>query len=222
MANLRIPLKCNATLNLLACARGFRLNGQMRGGARLVFLGITALGPVQLDERLTGVRINAICDLKARDCQGGAFTFKRAKKEPRCRTVSVHSGLKGIVARRCEGKNADEFLFHELPAATATRPRSAAASQAFTRYCRKVGVGANKGEPSKYDFHSFRRWFTTKAEQAGQPRTSSTMRLATRALVRRWAGYSEGPSMAQMRKSVEAVKLPPNVSRSASEKTSRS
>jgi hypothetical protein len=36
--------ECNATLSLLACTRGIRLNARMRGGAVLVLLGITALG----------------------------------------------------------------------------------------------------------------------------------------------------------------------------------
>jgi hypothetical protein len=73
------------------------------------------------------------------------------------------------VALRIKGKGPGEFLFHEMPIATSTRPRSAAASQAFTRYRRKTKIGADVGEQSPYDFHSFRRWFTRKAEQAGQP-----------------------------------------------------
>ena len=122
--------------------------------------------------------------------------------------MPIHSKLKAIVARRSKGKGPDAFIFDELPEATPSRPRSAQASQAFTRYRRKVGVGAGEGESSDVDFHSFRRWFTTKAEQAGQPphiidfvtgrkRPGGDVRTLLR-----------GPSMAQMRKCVEAVELP--------------
>jgi hypothetical protein len=79
-------------------------------------------------------------------------------------TGSLDPSPSTTAARRAKGKAAGDYLFPELPDATATRPRSAAASQAFTR--RGVGVGAWEGEQSEYDFHSFRRWFTTKAEQA--------------------------------------------------------
>lgn len=161
---------------------------------------------------LTGARIDAICDLRVRDCAGGAFKFKRAKKEPRGRTIPIHSRLEGIVARRSAGKAPEEFLFHELPAATKTRPRSAAASQAFTRYRRRVGVGAGKGERSRYDFHSFRRWFTTKAEQAGQPPHIIDFVTGHKRPGETLGRYSEGPSMGQMRECVEAIRLPrPNL-----------
>ena len=96
---------------------------------------------------LSGARIDAIASLKVCDCKNGAFTFKR-QKEPRDRTIPIHSQLTGIVARRVKGKGPAEFLFHEMPIATSTRPRSAAASQAFTRYRRKMKIGADVGEQS--------------------------------------------------------------------------
>jgi site-specific recombinase XerD len=157
---------------------------------------------------LSGARIDAIASLRVRDCKNGAFTFKRQKKEPRDRTIPIHSQLTGIVARRVKGKGPDEFLFHEMPIATSTRPRSAAASQAFTRYRRKTKIGADPGEQSPYDFHSFRRWFTTKAEQAGQPPHIIDFVTGHKRPGETLGRYSEGPSMAQMKKCVEAVKLP--------------
>lgn len=157
---------------------------------------------------LTGARIDAIASLKLSDCKDGCFKFKRQKKERKGRSIPVHPKLKAIVARRARGKALDEYLFHELPAATATRPRSAAASQAFTRYRRKVGVGAGKGEHSAYDFHSFRRWFTTKAEQAGQPPWIIDYVTGHKRPGETLGRYSEGPSMAQMKKCIEAVRLP--------------
>lgn len=159
---------------------------------------------------LTGARIDAICNLRVRDCAENTFHVRKAKKEKKARAVPIHPNLKGIVARRTVGKTPDAFLFHELPDATSTRPRSAAASQAFTRYRRSVGVNAQaEGQRiSDVNFHSWRRWFITKAERAGQPvhifetvvgHTRKGMSLDT---------YSGGPSPEQLRACVEAVELP--------------
>jgi len=119
---------------------------------------------------LTGARINVICELRVRDCTDGAFKFKPAKQEPAARRVPIHPDLKEIVERRIKRKGPAEFLFDECPEATTKRPRSAAPSQAFTRYRRDLEVDerAEWKRQSNVDFHSFRRWFTTKAEQAGQ------------------------------------------------------
>lgn len=167
-----------------------------------------ALSDLMLIAALTGARINAICELRVRDCKDATFTFKRAKMEPADRTIPMHSKLKAIVAKRTRGKTEDAFLFEELPEATATRPRSASSSQAFTRYRKSLGIGAAKGEASRYDFHSFRRWFTTKAEQAGQPPHVIDYVTGHKRPGETLGRYSQGPSMAQMRKCVEAVKLP--------------
>jgi integrase len=159
---------------------------------------------------LTGARINAICELRVGDCEGGAFTFQPAKQEPRPRRVPIHPDLKEIVERRVRGKQPTDFLFEECPAATAKRPRSAAPSQAFTRYRRDLEVDerADWKRQSNVDFHSFRRWFTTKAEQAGQPPHIIDAVTGHRRPGETLGRYSQGPSMAQLRACVEAVSLP--------------
>ena len=160
---------------------------------------------------LTGARINAICELRVRDCQNASFTFRKAKKEVRDRTIPIHSRLRKLVARRVAHKRLDEFLIHELPGATDTRPRSAAAIQAFTRYRRRVGVDEQRPghRQSNVDFHSFRRWFTTKAEQAGEPPHVIDFVTGHKRPGETLGRYSDGPKMAQLRACVEAVKLPP-------------
>jgi integrase len=157
---------------------------------------------------LTGARIDAICSLRVRDCSNGTFHFKRQKREPRGRNVPIHTKLKAIVKQRTSSKKPDDFIFHELPEATETRPRSASASQAFTRYRRKVGVGAGVGDATDVDFHSFRRWYTTKAEQAGQSPWIIDYVTGHKRPGETLGRYSQGPSTAQMKACVEAVKLP--------------
>lgn len=160
---------------------------------------------------LTGARINVICELRVQDCAGNAFTFKPAKQEPKARRVPIHPDLKEVVARRIVGKSPEEFLFDECPNATAKRPRSAAPSQAFTRYRRDMEVDerADWKRQSNVDFHSFRRWFTTKAEQAGQLPHIIDAVTGHKRPGETLGRYSQGPSVAQLRACVEAVKLPP-------------
>lgn len=168
------------------------------------------LPDLMLVAALTGARIDAICNLRVRDCAKGIFNVRKAKKEKRARSVPIHSRLKPIVARRTKGKEPDEFLFHELPAATATRPRSAAASQAFTRYRRGVGIDerAEGQRQSNVNFHSWRRWFITKAEQAGQHPHIIEAVVGHKRSGMSLDVYSAGPSVDQLRACVEAVNLP--------------
>jgi integrase len=125
---------------------------------------------------LTGARLDAIVSLRVGDCVllDGAFRFKPQKKEEKVRLAPIHSELAAIVARRCAGKVHTDSLFPEWPPpkkAGSQRERSFKASNAFTAYRREVGVehmvpGKRR---SLVNFHSFRRWFITKAEQARQP-----------------------------------------------------
>lgn len=169
------------------------------------------LRDLMLTAALTGARINVICELRVRDCDGDAFIFKAAKQEAGPRRVPIHSALKAVVARRVAGKSPDDFLFHECPHATTKRPRSAAPSQAFTRYRRDLEVDERPDwkRQSNIDFHSFRRWFITKAEQAGQLPHIIEVVVGHKREGESMGRYSQGPSIGQLRACVEAVKLPP-------------
>jgi integrase len=168
------------------------------------------LPDLMLVAAFTGARIDAICNLRVRDCGGDRFNVRKAKKEKRARPVPIHPQLKSVVARRRFGKEPDEFLFHELPAATVTRPRSAAASQAFTRYRRSVGIDARpEGQrQSNVNFHSWRRWFITEAERAGQHPHIIEAVVGHKRSGMSLDVYSAGPSIEQLRACVEAVQLP--------------
>jgi len=180
----------------------------MEGPAPAKLKDVMAIGA------LTGARLDAIVDLKVKDCIDGAFTFKPQKKEPCARDVPIHPALADLVATRSAGRAPDDDLFPEWPKprkAGSLRERSFKTSNAFTEYRRLVGV--DQVLPGKrrslVNFHSFRRWFITKAEQAdvpepliaaivGHTRTGITLRR-----------YSQGPAMRQARRAVAKVKLPP-------------
>ena len=126
---------------------------------------------------LTGARLEAIVDLKVKDCRDGTFTFKPQKNEPGARDVPIHSDLLNTVDRRTYGKAAEDNVFPEWPPIAkkdSMRERSFKASNHFTKYRREVGVEDLRvgKRRSLVNFHSFRRWFITQAERAGQPEST--------------------------------------------------
>lgn len=161
---------------------------------------------------LTGARLDVIVDLKVKDCADGLFTFKPQKREKKPRSVPIHPALLEIVTRRCRDRAPDDEVFPEYPApqANSERERSFKASNAFTTYRRAVGV--DEVIPGKrrslVNFHSFRRWFITKAEQADQPEHIIAVVVGHKRQGMTLGRYSAGPLIAQARRCVEAVKLP--------------
>ena len=157
--------------------------------------------------------MEAIVDLRARDCEAGLFTFKPQKKEKSARGVPIHSALVDLVARRTKGKHGADDLFPEYPVpkrSTSQRERSFRASNEFTEYRRSVGVeevvpGRRR---SLVNFHSFRRYFITKAEQADQMEHIIAVAVGHKRTGMTLGRYSGGPLLEQARRCVEAVKLP--------------
>jgi integrase len=162
---------------------------------------------------LTGARLDAIVCLTVKDCQDGLFMFKPQKKEPAPRAVPIHSDLQAIVAARVAGKSEGDDLFPEWPppkSSTSLRERSFKASNAFTAYRRSVGVDdcVEGKRRSLVNFHSFRRWFITEAERAGQPEHIIAAVVGHKRPGMTLGRYSSGPAIEQARACVEAVKLP--------------
>ena len=150
---------------------------------------------------------------KSTECPHGVFHFKPQKNEKAVRAVPVHSALAKIVRRRVAGKAPSDDLFPEWPApkkAGTERERSFKASNAFTEYRRSIGVEEMvAGKPrSLVNFHSFRRWFITEAERAGQPESIIAAVVGHRRPGMTLGLYSAGPALKQARACVEAVKLP--------------
>ncbi len=174
------------------------------------------LRDVMLIAALSGMRLHEIGDLTVGDCANGAFNVRQAKTKAGERIVPIHPQLNQLIQRRCEGKPIGAFLFDELPERQedALRKRAAPVSQEFGRYTRVLGIAVfvEGSARSLIDFHSFRRWFITRAEQANQPKH------IIEAVVGHERGsialdvYSAGPAVHQLRACVEAVQLPPALS----------
>jgi integrase len=61
---------------------------------------------------------------------------------------------------------------------------------------------------SLVNFHSFRRWFTTKAERAGNRDTLIAAIVGHKRAGMTLGRYSEGPEMRQAKRCIASVKLP--------------
>lgn len=90
---------------------------------------------------LSGMRIEEICQLRVSDCAGGKFHVWQGKTSNAVRDVPIHTDLVTLVERRVKGKEADAYIFEELPETPESRDtRSDPASKRFTRYRRSVEV----------------------------------------------------------------------------------
>jgi integrase len=110
-------------------------------------------------------------------------------------------------------KHGADDLFPEYPVpkrSTSQRERSFRASNEFTEYRRSVGV--EEVVPSRrrslVNFHSFRRYFITKAEQADQMEHIIAVVVGHKRTGMTLGRYSGGPLLEQARRCVEAVRLP--------------
>lgn len=180
----------------------------LRGPAPAKMLDLMLLGA------LTGARLDAIVDLKVRDTQYGCFLFKPQKRERLPRYVPIHPALAEIVDRRTAGKEPGDDLFPEWPPVRkigSMRERSFKASNHFTTYRRSVGVddilpGRRR---SLVNFHSFRRWFISRLEQAGVIESMISAIVGHKRSSIALDIYSEGPHMRAARKAIAKLKLPP-------------
>jgi integrase len=163
---------------------------------------------------LSGARLDAIVCLKVKDCRDdGVFVFKPQKKEPGPRLCPIHPDLTAIIERRKKGKAPEDDIFPEWPGvkkSTSLRERSFKTSNDFTAYRRSVGVEDRREGKRRglVNFHSFRRWFITKAEQAGQPESTIAVVVGHKRQGMTFGVYSGGPLLEQARQCIEAVVLP--------------
>ena len=163
---------------------------------------------------LTGCRLDPIVCLRVQDCrEDGVFIFKPQKREKVERLCPIHPDLREIVTRRTQGRASSDPLFPEWPPpkkAGSQRERSFKASNHFTAYRRSVGVSEELAgrRRSLVNFHSFRRWFVTEAERAGQPEHLIAVAVGHKRQGITLGVYSAGPLIEQVRAVVEAVKLP--------------
>ncbi|POR42368.1 tyrosine-type recombinase/integrase [Methylobacterium sp. V23] len=173
-----------------------------------------AMLDVMMVAALTGARLDAVIDLRVGDSADGWFTFKPQKKEGRARDVPIHPDLREIVARRANRHRPEDEFFPEWPGPKnpkSLRERSSTYSKHFTRYRKTVGVSDEVlgKRRSLVNFHSFRRWFITKAERAGSSGDLIAAIVGHKRSGLTLGRYSEGPDMKAAEAAVAKVMLPP-------------
>jgi integrase len=138
---------------------------------------------------LTGARLDAIIRMEVK---GDTIILPPQKKERGPRTIPLHSHL----ANSLRGWSGWQWS------------NSGAASAMFVLYRRRVlGPDPPGRRRAVTNFHSWRRWFISKAERAGidERIISDVVGHARRSMTGR---YSAGASMEQKRACVESVRLP--------------
>lgn len=138
----------------------------LRGTPTRLSSYLSDLIPIAL---LSGMRLEEIYRLRVRDCRDGFFDILTGKTENATRRVPIHPQLKHVMHRLLRNRKEDEFLIDpEAPVVELTGIRSSAASKAFTRYRRDLGLDErpNDKAQSNIDFHSLRRWFIKSARDA--------------------------------------------------------
>jgi integrase len=160
---------------------------------------------------LSGMRLEEIGQLRVYDCRDGIFSVTRGKTAAAVRTVPIHSALRQLIGKRTKDRKEETFLFPDLPQTGWDENRTMAVSKRFNYYRKRVGVDDSRpgARRSKVNFHSFRRWFATKAEEAGQRENVVAAVMGHSKNVGLTFGhYSKAELIGLKRQCVEAVKLP--------------
>lgn len=169
------------------------------------------LGDLMKIAALSGMRLEEIGQLRVKDCRDDNFAIHRGKTSAAVRTVPIHSALKSAVATRVKTKRDDAFIFPDMPNTGWDGNRTMAVSKRFTYYRKRLGVDDKRigARRSKVNFHSFRRWFATKAEEAGQRENVVAAVMGHSKNVGLTFGhYSKAALIELKRQCIEAVALP--------------
>jgi integrase len=169
------------------------------------------LRDVMMIAALSGMRIEEICQLSVKDCQEGVFNIRQSKTRAGRRRVPMHSRLVDLIERRMSEKAGDDFLIHEITGRNLSRSDSLI--KQFIRHRRRYGVDEKVPghRRSLVNFHSWRRWFVSRAIQAGIPVLVVESVIGHKSQNLAVGVYSEGASEQQMRECVEAVVLPDGI-----------
>ncbi len=163
---------------------------------------------------LSGMREAEIVTLWVGDivfptAKSATFDLQHGKGGNAARKVPVHPDLTDIIERRVKDRSTTDLLFPELK--DKENPSDAFGKRfASYRKARNVNDKVPGQRRGRVNFHSFRRWFATEAERAGQPESiiAAVLGHAKGRQSITPSVYSGGPSDDQKRRCVEAVRLP--------------
>lgn len=146
----------------------------------------------------TGARIEELCALTLKDCEGGLFSITDSKTEAGIRQVPIHPSIKILVAAMVKASK-DEYL---IPSTAEGKYgiRSDPLSKRFGRL--KTGLGFGPG----HVFHSIRKTVATQLEQAGVAEGIAADILGHEKKTLSYGLYSSGSSLAQKLKAISSIR----------------
>ncbi len=182
------------------------------------FMAIAALSGMRIEEiaRLTVKDVKTLLALEGTEEKLLTyFDITRAKTDAGVRQVPVHSALAEVVTRRTTDRGPGDSLWPELPEPKpgSSIEKSQKVVKEFVTYRRRIGVDdREEGQrQSRVTFHSWRRTFVTKAEQAGQPPHLISFAVGHERPGVTLSVYSGGPLLRQLKPLVESVAMPKDV-----------
>jgi integrase len=146
----------------------------------------TALLPMVCVAAYTGLRIDELASLKVEHVAGDALRVVGGKNDNAVRTVPLHPAIKPMVAALV-GSTTDAYLIPGLTTGGTDSKRSFYCSKTFGNLLRTAGFP--KGE---LDFHSLRRSFAQRMEQAGVPTPTAELLMGHERTSMTFGLYSQG------------------------------
>jgi site-specific recombinase XerD len=170
------------------------------------------LSDAMMISALSGMRLDEIFQLKVKHCTQGVFKVSHGttgKTKAAERLVPIHTGLKAIIKRLSAGQDDEAYIMAEESAGWG-KSRSMAVSKRFATYRRGMGVDEmiEGKRRSLVNFHSFRRWFITKADQAGCRKEDIERVVGHKVQGMSLGLYSSGMTLEQAREVVQSVMMP--------------
>ncbi|MEQ8862816.1 MAG: tyrosine-type recombinase/integrase [Thalassobaculum sp.] len=145
----------------------------------------------------TGARVNEICSLTVDDVVDGGLRIREGKSDAAARWLPIPEDVREVVERRATGEG---WLIPGLKPGGPDKKRSWNVQKRVNRWIDKV-----LGDPENATFHSLRPSYSTACEQVGLHQYTHCELMGHKKPNLATQVYSEGKSVAQLRKAQEEV-----------------
>jgi len=154
---------------------------------------------------LSGMRRSEIANLRVQDCANGYFDIVESKTPAGIRRVHIHPALASIIARLTADRAADDYLL-----TVKAKNRGDRLGKVFNDYRQACGVvdKAQDRRQDRVDMHSARKWFSTKARNAGADKLTVDVVTGHEGDGLTDTTYHDGVDWVLQVKAVEGVRLP--------------
>ena len=159
----------------------------------------SALLPLACIAAYSGMRIEEIAAMKTEHLTDKAFRVMEAKNENSVRYVPIHPALKAMVTRLAETSD-DGYLVSGLLAGGVDGKRSHYASRYFGNFLRTHGF-----TDKTLTFHSLRRSFTQRCEQAEIPESTAQLLTGHSRQSLTYGLYSPGPELPALQTAINKI-----------------